>query len=184
MLPDYSSSLLFSNFTLMFLGILIFVFIMPKFCWASWICNFMSRRMLAFLKYLVILGFVITCVFEIQLLKIAYGGGYVWFTLSLRGGIRSVVTTEYLSSMEVWGRVWGRVRRRVWPGVELEELVARSLSLRVSWLFQVSPATEHCTLFYLETDTDASVAIVKWGMRKLQWAHCSCCDTPISFFVV
>lgn len=88
--------------------------------------------MLAFLKYLVILGFVIICVFEIQLLKIAYGGGYVWFTLSLRGGIRSVVTTEYLSSMEVWGRVWGRVRRRVRPGVELEELVARSLSLRVS----------------------------------------------------
>lgn len=87
----------------------------------------MSRRMLAFLKYLVILGFVIICVLDIHLLKIAYGGGYIWFTLSLRGGIRSIVTTEYLSSMEVWGRVWQRVR----PGLEHEELVARILSKRV-----------------------------------------------------
>lgn len=92
----------------------------------------MSRRMLAFLKYLVILGFVINCVFEIHLLKIAYGGDYVWFTLSLRGGIRSAATTEFLSSMEVWGRVWGRVRRRVRPHAEREELLARILSVIVS----------------------------------------------------
>lgn len=85
--------LLFINLTMMFLDTVIIVFILPKVCWASWICNFMSLRMLAFLKYLVILGFVDICVFEIHFLKNCCGEGYVCCTLSLKGIIISVVTS-------------------------------------------------------------------------------------------